>query len=291
MKLSSTLLRAGAVVALGLVGAGTAWAQASTLYGITFFDNQLIKIDPATGSGSLVASLSDSVSPYGVGFLGQKLYTFDSGTDSIREINRSTGAVSSSINIGVSNILGEGDLAFRSDGIGFLSSALTSDFNVANDLYKFDLTSGTSMRIGTTDVVLDGMVFVGNKLYAIGQEADATLYLVDQNTAALTAVGSLGIQNNSPFAALTVDASGQLFGAINDRLYSIDKTTGLASELNADVLDTGYGSVSGLAFSPASPLSAVPEPSTYGIVGAGMLMLVSYVRKKRTQTKTATVAG
>jgi hypothetical protein len=291
MKFSTTLLRTGAVVALGLIGAGTALAQHSTLYGITFFDNQLIKIDPTTGSGSLVAPLSDSISPYGIGFLGQKLYTFDSGTDGIREINRSTGAVSNPINIGVSNILGEGDLTFRSDGIGFLSSALTSDFNVANDLYKFDLKSGTSTRIGTTDVVLDGMVFSDNKLYAIGQEANATLYLVNQDTAALTAVGSLGIQNNSPFAALTVDANGQLFGAINDRLYSIDKTTGLASQLNADVLDTGYASVSGLAFSPGSPPSPVPEPATYGLAGAGMLMLVGFMRRKRSETKAVKAAA
>ena len=151
--------------------------------------------------------------------------------------------------------------------------------------------SGTSLRIGTTDVVLDGMVFSDNKLYAIGQEANATLYIVNQDTAALTSIGSLGIQNNSPFAALTVDANGQLFGAINDRLYSIDKTTGLASELNANVLDTGYASVSGLAFSPGSPMSPVPEPSTYGWAGAGMLLLVGFVRRKRAQTKTASVTA
>ena len=79
-----------------------------------------------------------------------------------------------------------------------------------------------------------------------------------------------------------------MFGAINDRLYSIDKTTGLASQLNADVLDTGYASVSGLAFSPA--MSPVPEPSTYGLAGVGMLMMVGYVRRKR-QTKIATAVA
>lgn len=284
MKIPNLVLRACVLLSLSLIGAGTAVAANSVLYGVTFFDNQLIKLDPTTGAGSLVASLSDTVSPYGIAFLGKNLYTFDPNTDSIRQINPFTGAVSSSINIGVSNILGEGDLAFRSDGIGFLSSALTSDFNVANDLYKFDLMTGTSVRVGTTDVVLDGMVFSGGKLYAVGQESNATLYVVNQDTAALTAIGSLGVENDSPFAALTVDAHGQLFGAINDRLYSIDKTTGLASELSPDVLDTGYASVSGLAFSP------VPEPSTYGLAGVGMLMLVGFLRRKRARGKTATVA-
>lgn len=285
MKIHTSWLRGGAILSLALAAAGSALAQNSVLYGVTFFNNELIRINPTTGTGSLVATLDQSVSPYGIAFRGNKLYTFDAGTDTVVEINRYNGMVGSSYNIGVSDILGEGDLAFRSDGIGFLSSALTSDFNVANDLYRFDLTSGTSVRVGTTGVVLDGMVFSGNNLYAIGQEADAKLYLVNQDTAALSEIGSLGVQNNSLFGALTVGPNGALFGAINDRLYSIDKLTGMASELDPTVLDLGYSSVSGAAFSP------VPEPSTYGIAGAATLMLVGFLRKRRARAKAMPVAA
>jgi len=281
MKFSSSSLRAGAILLLIIGSSGSALAQASALYGVTFFSNELIKVDPITGAGTLVATLSEPVSPYGLGFRGSQLYTFDSGSDRIREINRFNGTVSGSFDIGVGDLLGEGDLTFRSDGIGFLTSALTPDFEISNDLFRFDLTTGTSVRVGMTDVVLDGLVFSGSTLYAIGQEAEAKLYVVNQNNAALTEIGLLGVENNSLFGALTVGANGTLYGAINDRLYSIDKLTGQASELSADVLDIGYASVSGAAFSP------VPEPSTYGLAGVAGLMLIGFVRRKRAAGKSA----
>lgn len=290
MKNTSSWLRASSILLLALTGTGSLLADQPVLYGVSFFNNELIKINSVDGSGSLLATLSEPVSPYGIAFRGDRLYTFDAGSDRIREINKDTGFVSGSFDVGVGDLVGEGDLAFRSDGIGFLSSALTPDFKVANDLFRFDLTTGTSVRVGTTDVVLDGMVFSGNTLYGIGQEADAKLYIVDQNTAALTMVGSLGVVNNSPFAALTISSNGALFGAINDQLYSIDKLTGTASALDPTVLDIGYGSVSGLAFSsPAS--SNVPEPATYELQFAAVLLLGHFVRRKWMQSKASSLTA
>ena len=275
------------IVPLAMVAtmlAGSVSARAENLYGLTFFDNQLISVDTTTGAGTLIGSLGATVSGYGLSFKGSTLYTFDSNTDQLRSINLSSGAVGSGINIGVGNLTGEGDLAFRADGVGFLSSALAPDFSPTNELFMFDSTLGTSALIGNTAVPLDGMVFVGNTLYAIGQEAEATLYTVNQSTAALTAVGSLGIAKNSPFGALTLGADGKLYAAIDDRLFSINQMTGAASWVDANVLDTGYASVSGLA---ASGFQPVPEPSTYGLAGTVLLIGAGLVRRLRRKPPTA----
>ncbi len=291
MNTSNLVLRRSALCLLALLATSSAVAQTSSLYGLSFFDNQLLLINPTTGAGSLVAPLSESVAPYGLAFRGNQLYTFDSNSDRIRGINRSTGMLTSSIDIGVGDLLGEGDLAFRSDGTGFLASALTPDFGIANDLFRFDLDAGTSVRIGTTAVVLDGMAFIGNTLYAIGQEAAPKLYIVDQDTAVLTNIGLLGIPMNSPFGALAAASNAELYASIDDRLYMINRSTGTASMLDPDVWDFGFNSVAGLAFSTIpDTFTPIPEPSTYGLAGVATLMAISILRRRRSQQKAVPTA-
>lgn len=272
---SSTLL---SLAALAAAATSFSIARAETLYGLTFFGDELIAVDSNTGSSSLIGSLGTTVSGYGLAARGSTLYTFDPNTDGLRAINKMTGAAGASINLGVGDLTGEGDLAFRSDGVGFLSSALAPDFSPVNQLFRFDAELGTSTLVANTAIPLDGMVFVGNTLYAIGQEAEAKLYTVDQTNGALSVVGALGIAQDSPFGALAATSNGELFGAINDRLYSIDPITGAASVVNADVLDLGYASVSGLASSPA--FTPVPEPSVYALGGVALIVLAKLVRRR-----------
>lgn len=270
----ATLLAAGAFAL-----ATSLHAQATDYFGLTYFDNQLIKIDGATGTGTLVGTLDQNVNGYGLASSGGSLYTFNPNSDAIQRIDPTTATVAQTYGIGVSNTLGEGDLAFSASGAGFLASSLNADFTPANDLFRFDLTTGTSTLLAHTSVTLNGLAFVGDTLYGLSKDENPDLYIVDQTNGNLSLVGSLGIDVGSPIAALAANTSGGLVGVLNDRLYAIDETTGQATVVSNDVLDTGYASVSGLTAIPSSP---VPESSTYGIVGAlGLASLVVFRLRKR----------
>ena len=255
--MNKTLLQrtcaAWAILLLGCISV-TAQNADQQLYGITFFKNQLIAVDPATGQGTLVGALNATLSGYGIAARYGRLYTFNPNTDQIVEINPATAGVGQSINIGATNMVGEGDLAFRADGVGFLVSALHTNATVANDLYTFDLVDGTSQRLGSTTVTVDALAFdTNNVLYALGQD-DVNLYTVDQTNGTMTAVGALGVAMSSPFAGMTFGPDGTLYAAINDQLYTINTTNGVATEVSTNVVDIGYSSVSGLAFqSPQAP--------------------------------------
>jgi outer membrane protein assembly factor BamB len=252
---------AGALILLGCFST-QAQSASPTLYGLTFFGNQLISVEPTNGAGTLVGPLNATVSGYGIAARYGRLYTFNPNTDQIEEINPTTGALGNSINIGVTNLVGEGDLAFRSDGTGFLVSALHTNGTVADDFYTFDVISGTSHRVGTSSGPIDALAFDNNNtLYALEQDG-TNLYTINQNDGTMIVVGPLGVAMSSPFAAMTFGPDGTLYAAINDQLYTINKNTGAASMLSTNVLDIGFSSVSGLAFAvpPSSgQLTLTPE--------------------------------
>lgn len=119
-----------AIVAVLGLAAGSASAQ--TLYGITW-NNELITINPTTGAGTLVGSLSSNMMPAGVAFRGSKLYTWDQVAKRMRELDPATGATLNTIDIGLAASAGEETslfaatvAVFLSDGGPVLSYASTS---------------------------------------------------------------------------------------------------------------------------------------------------------------------
>ena len=238
------------------------------LFGITFLQNQLIRIDTTTGEGTLVGAIGATESGYGLTTYNGGLYTFNPNTNTIDQLSMVDGRVLSSTDIGVTGLAGEGDVVIREDGTGFLASAFDPSGAPTHPLYRFDLTAGTSVELTGTTVALDGLALDSNTpqtLYALGQgdsgaadpaTVDTELYSVDQATGILTPVGPIGVPQNSPVAGLTFSPDGTLYAAIDDKLYTINTGTGAATIVDADTPDFSFNSVSGLAFATGESVLA-----------------------------------
>jgi len=293
-------LSAGAVaiLAASLIPLPAAHLTGLTLFGVNFARNELVTISPATGAGAIVGAFGDTTFATGLGVRDGRLFIFDQVDDRIREINKISGKLISSIDIGVGNLNGEGALAFRSsDGMGFLASPLNANNEPVNDLYMVtivpDAATGVSVRIGSTvssggtPVAIDAMAFNSSgTLYAIGQ-ADGTLYTINTTTAVATAVGPVAplldatgatVPKNSPIAGMTFgrpnpDMGGveEIYASIDDRLYIVTPTTGAARLSPGPNVALNFGpfvsSIAGLGFSTGA--GALANMSGRLAVGTG----------------------
>ena len=173
------------------------------MYGITF-SNQLITINTTTGAGTLVGNLDTNMFGYGLAAPNGNLYAYDQTAEVIRQIDPATGHTLATINIGTPNLVGEGDLTFRSDGTGCLE---TANGPSGAGLYTFNLSPPSSSFLGSS-VIVDGLAFnSGDILYAMSQGITAggsELYTANQSTGALSLVGSLN----------TASATGEILGGL-----------------------------------------------------------------------------
>lgn len=278
MKRNLQIVAAGLAISFAAAGPLAATHLTGlTLFGITFARNELVSIDPATGAATIIGSFDDTVFATGLGVRDDRLFAFDQVNDQLREINKISGELVSSIDIGVGDLTGEGALAFRSDGVGFLASPLNANNEPVNDFFMFTIaangTSGSSVRVGSTgSVAIDAMAFNSQgTLYGIGQ-ADGTLYTIDTTTGATTAIGPVAplidatgatVPKNSPIAGMTFGPPNpdmgnveEIYASIDDRLYIVTPTTGAARLSPGPEVALNFGpfvsSVSGLAFSPGA---------------------------------------
>ena len=119
------------------------------LYAVTFHDLEFISIDPSTGTGTYIGDLDLGTIPFGLSDRGTDIYMFDGNGDYIRRMDKDTGGVLESIDIGVTGVTGEGGLAFRSDGLGFLTSSLDEQGKLWSRWTYICISSG--LRTGCRD--------------------------------------------------------------------------------------------------------------------------------------------
>ncbi len=196
------------IKALVLVGLSLCFTEsfvkAATLYGISFGmpnylpDNALYEIDPTNGTTRLVGKFDSTMSAYDLATRnGTDLFTFDqvSSPNLIRQHDPATGHTLNTINIGTEYLPGEGGIAFRSDGVGFLSGGAYPN---PYFLYTFTESPGSAHLLAAEPVVFEGLAFsptgvlYGLTKSALDPTGESRLMIIDQTSGALTVLGGTG---------------------------------------------------------------------------------------------------
>lgn len=242
---------------------GLAFAPGGTLFavadatagsgsGLTDF---LIRINPSTGAGTLVAPLS-GLSGLGVPGAGSN-FELDYG------------------------------LAFTADGRLWLSS------DTLGTLWEVNPGNGMTRLVGATGARITGLAARGNELFGVSAAGGESLYRINLATGVATLVGSLGLADRMYDAGLDFDAAGRLWVTLDyfsppsgipplrNDLAQINPDTGALSGLRA-ITGAGTGidtvQMEGLALAPPAlgTVSAGPAPVPGpGLPGLSLLVLLA----------------
>jgi len=294
LKTASSLVAGG----IALAALSNAPASAQTFSAVTYVpisapNNQFLSVSGADGTAAQTGSLGAGVTPDGLASYNGGLYTFDTSTSSLLELNALTGATLASYSVGIPGAVAPGGLAISSSGLVFLADPLSSSTQAAptSTLYAFGVTGGSAFQVGTTNDLLSALAFnSSDTLYGLGK-GDGSLYTINTANGSGSLIGNLDPAANTPgvfntigqsdIAALTFSGS-TLYAAADDSLYTVSTTNGAATAVAPSLAGTGFGgsfyNVSGLA--PA----AVPEASTTVSFGLLLVLLTAGVvaaRRKR----------
>ena len=150
--------------------------RAQPVFGADGGTRDFVSINKATGVGTSITKIPSPYTTFGLAFRGSNLYTWNQLTNRLMQLDPVTGNVLTTINLGIGNTLGSGggDIAFRSDGIGFLSAG--------SRFYQFDITGPSSTLItNSLSATLTGLAFDSADVLYGACASSSKLFIVKQS--------------------------------------------------------------------------------------------------------------
>jgi hypothetical protein len=234
------------------------------LYAITM-DDELLSLNPITGSGTLIGVFETTMGGIGLATRGEAIYTFDQNTNRLQQLDPLTAQTLATIDIGIT-MVGEGSIAFRTDGTGFLSRSFSS----IGTLWSFDLTVPDSTVIGTLDFCMDGLDFNADDIMYGLSQMSYELYTINPANAETTLVGPTGLTSQTLLGGLAFSSDGTLYAVLDDALYTLNTGTGAATLIGP----IGFENVSGLT-------ATAPTPGAVFLCGLGVVLVDRLRRRKK----------
>ncbi len=238
----------------------------NTLYSMSAASDQLIAIDPDTGIGTEIGSMScQMVSALAFDPNANVLYAAPVfGTDLVA-IDLQTAECSVVGQFGQGLVLG---MAFD-DSTNTLYGADSLDYS----LIAFNTVTGVTQTIGslgtTGDSAVMAMAFDSNnhKLYGLQIETNQLL-AIDPDTAAITFIGPPAFNDRQ---SLAFDSGSNTLFAMNEDTFQL-VTLDIESGLETPVTPLGFDNIRGLAFDPDS---YTLYGSTVDFFGTGQLITIN----------------
>jgi len=282
--LALTVLLMGATARLGAApigGGGTAYLDDS--------QGDLFVGDPTTGDFSLVGTSATAAGFGGftdIGFAGNVLYGLDHNGN-VYTINQSTGQIIS--------LIGNSEIATPASVVG-LSDSTNPNTLVAGgngQVYNINTSTGFGTAIGTGSPnygTAGDDTFANGTLYLTSFVPNSdSLFSIDQTTGAGTNLGQLcadGPACTEPWS----DVFGMIYDTVNSTMYGFD-VNGDEFDVNlADPTSSGTEfALSGITGTQESELlgaafTTSPEPSTFPLIGSGLILLAVGLRRKANRT-------